>query len=314
MNNKRFLLFDTIPSWHKLCWNSAQHALEINIAETYISALPPIPEDSPLRRSVKEKISRDLFASCSLDLTAEHFGFNKSIRRLGDADPKTKFVPFLVALPRIHVPTGLACQECDGTGKRDECKCLYCDGSKIEMKFNWDKAYAITESLQLLFWLLDIGVETEIPSEAPQWFTLHICAERDMHGSSMGGHLSKDGIHLFKNMFTTRYGCAVDLERSITTALSQAWEYMMGEHSIGYDLRAQIQQDGPVLCLTIPGDAAGVYTINEEMRGDRGMGCEISCHNMDTPAQALACLAGLAVFSEALEKAWRAQKKKQVMT
>lgn len=307
MSNKKCLLFDTIPSWYKLFWNSAQHALEIHIAKAYIAALPPIPENSPLKCSVKGKISRDLFSSCSLDLSAEYFGFNECISRRCIL-PETKCAVFSVTLPRVHVPTGLTCQECDGIGKRDQWECVFCNGSKIEMKFDWDKAYAITESLQMLFWLLDIGVESVIPTEMPQWFTLHICAERDMHGSSMGGHLSKDGLLLFQIMLATRHRCAVDLERSITAALSQSWEYMMGKHSIGYNLRAEVRQDSANLLLTVPGDAAGVYTLNEKIRGDNERGCDISCHNMDNPAQALACLAGLGVFSEALEKAWKAMR------
>ena len=128
------------------------------------------------------------------------------------------------------------------------------------MKYDWYGAYSITESLQLLFWLLDIRLEAEMHTEVPQLFTLHLCAERSMHGSSMGGHLGKDAL-------------------------------------------VEIREDAN-LFITCPGDAAGVYTVNENWRASYDKGCDISCHNMDNPTQALACLAGLAVFSEELEKEW----------
>ena len=310
MSDKKFLLFDTIPSWYKLRWKPAQNKLEIHISEAYIQAMPAIPKDSGLMQYAKKKISENLFSYFSFDLTKEYFGFNESIFRRC-VIPETKYVVFSIALPRIHISTGLSCQKCDGTGKYNNNECLYCNDSKIEMVYQWDNAYTITESLQILFNLLEMGLEVEMSKGVlPQLFSLSICAERDMQGSSMGGHLSKDGLILLRDVIATGKNCCVALENKISDALKQSWFYMMKKQNNDYDchyLRAEIREDANLI-LTVPGDAAGVYTINDYNR-DMGRGCDISCHNMDNPAQALACLVGFAVFSERLEQKWNEQKK-----
>ncbi|OHA19558.1 MAG: hypothetical protein A3C08_02645 [Candidatus Taylorbacteria bacterium RIFCSPHIGHO2_02_FULL_47_18] len=298
------LLLDTLPSWYRLSWNASQNALQIHIAEAYIAALPPIPDNSPLRIFAEKKVSGDLFASYSLDLTAKQFGFNGSVRRLDATDPKTGFVSFSVALPRVHTSTGMACQECGGTGESDDHRCFHCNGFKLEMKYDWYGAYSITESLQLLFWLLDIRLEAEMHTEVPQLFTLHLCAERSMHGSSMGGHLGKDALKMLRCVIASGKERCVNVERRITEALTQSWQHMMAKCDYdNHNLRVEIREDAN-LFITCPGDAAGVYTVNENWRASYDKGCDISCHNMDNPTQALACLAGLAVFSEELEKEW----------
>ncbi|MCR4334742.1 MAG: hypothetical protein NUV47_03400 [Patescibacteria group bacterium] len=307
MSDKKFLLFDTIPSWYKLRWKPVQNKLEIHISEAYIQAVPAIPKDSGLMQYAKKKISENLFSSFNFDLTKDFFGFNESIFRKC-VIPETKFVVFSISLPRIHISTGLSCQNCNNTGEYNNRQCPHCNGSKNQMVYQWDNAYTITESLQILFNLLNMGLEVEMSKDVlPQLFSLSICAERNMHGSSMSGHLSKDGLILLRDVIATGKNCCVALENKISDALKHSWFYMMKKQNNDYNchyLRAEIREDAN-LCLTIPGDAAGVYTINENSRRDtEKRGCDVSCHNMDNPAQALACLVGLSVFFEELEQKW----------
>ena len=141
-----------------------------------------------------------------------------------------------------------------------------------------------------------------MPTTTPQWFALDLGAERDQHGSSLGGNLSRDGLAHLAALARCEEKREVAQGR-IKLSLTEAWRWMMGEFGHApYDLRTEILET-PNLYLTVPGDAAGVYTENEQSRPDRG--CSIGCHNMDNPAQALACLAGLATFSEILEESWR---------
>ncbi|GEM_PF-1702187 len=301
----KIIIYDTVPCWWKLGWSPADNSLRIDIAKAFIAALPPIPDNSPLILRSKQQISDDLFASFSCDLKAANFGFNRSIKRIGEQDSASDFATFAVLLPKVYIATGKACQDCGGTGERDAgMGCLYCGGSKVEMLHDWDTAYNITKSLQLLFWLLELQPETEMATQIPQWLELSLCAERDMHGSSLGGYLSKDGLQLFNRLVHSKRRIR-EVEKRIKDALIQAWKHMMEDRDDDYNLRAEIR-DNANLFLTCPGDAAGVYIVNERHSAH---GCQIDCHNMDNPAQALACLAGLGVFCEELEKMWCEQKK-----
>ena len=61
---------------------------------------------------------------------------------------------------------------------------------------------------------------------------------------------------------------------------------------------------GGVLFIRAKNGHGGRLGYEKEWRFNKDSGCNISCHNMDNPAQVLACLVGLAVFSEELEKEW----------
>lgn len=304
------IISDTLPCWWKLGWSPADNSLKILVAESFISAFPPIPTNSPLILQVKEQISYDLFASFSCDLTAPHFGFNQSIKRVPETKPHESFVTFTANLPQVYCQTGMVCRECGGTGEREPGSyCYSCGGSKVDGVYDWDRAYSVTKSLQLMFWLFDLEVETKMLTQTPQLLRLTLCAERDMHGSSLGGYLSKEGFQTFDHLVHGNTSHVREVEKGITSALKQAWKHMMGnENHVNYNLRAEIREGTSDLFITCPGNAAGVYTTNE--RRSTHSGCEISCHNMDNPAQALSCIAGLAVFCEELERMWRKQEKK----
>lgn len=305
------MIFDTVPCWWKLGWSPSNNSLLIHIAEPFIAVPPPIPLNSPLMRNAQKKVKEDLFSTFSADLTASHFGFNQSIKRIGERDADG-FVTFSVPLPQARIKTGMACAECGGTGERIGSpgdNCMFCDGSKMEMVYEWNNAFSITESLQILFWLLEIEVEAEMPTnKMPQLLRLNLCAERDSHGSSLCGDLSKDGLKLFDSLAHGSRLRIDDLEKRMSVALAQAWNHIIGNRvQDKYNLRAEIRSDSTNLFLTCPGDAAGIYTVNEKYSVHSR--CQISSHNMDNPAQALTCLAGLAVFCEELEKMWHKQRK-----
>lgn len=304
------IIRDTVPCWWKLGWSPNDNSLLIHVAKAFISALPAISPNSPLILAGKSWLAGDLFRSFSCSLTESHFGFNQSIKRVADRNTASEFATFSVLLPKVHRATGRACPDCGGTGKRERGdRCLLCNGSKMEMVYDWDTAFNITGSIQLLFWLLDLEAKTEMPTQTPQWMALNLWAERGMAGSSLGGHLSKDGVRMFKLLIRTGSSPVKKLEKRVTTALAQSWTRMMGKGPYGnYNLRAEIKEDDCNLFLTCPGDAAGAYTLNQQSNLPPEHGCEISSHNMDSPAQALACLAGLAVFCEELEMVWNEQE------
>ncbi len=300
------LVTDTLPCWWKLAWSPTEKALRISIAEAYIKTLPKISSNAPIIKIAREKGEEDLFSRFSYDLTAPYFGFNQSIRRLGQPNSEG-FVPFVIPLPKVLRNTGMVCQECDGIGKQEYGdSCVWCHGKKGRMVYDWYEAFATTASLQLLFWFLDIGYEEEMPTpspQTPQILRLNLCADRNMHGSSLGGDLSRDGLQLLRSLILES-SRTEKVEERIKNSLIRSWKHMMRNNEWDdFNLRAEIREDAN-LFITCPGDAAGVYTVNEN-RFLRDCGCGITCHNMDTPAQALTCLAGLAVFCEELEKKWQ---------
>jgi hypothetical protein len=305
-------LFETVPSWFKLGWRPERHALQIHIAETFISSQKPIPTDAPVVRGMRKSFPDTLFTEFCGDLSQQYFGFGRSIKRLDHLHQMYKdFVSFEVPLPRIWVETGMVCHDCEGTTERNGMDCISCRGTGKDVSYDWHSAFEVTTNLWLLFLYLDADSEQGASADTiPQWFTLTLCAERESHGSSLGGSLSRDGLQML-NILVSHEERREEVEHCISTALTAAWEWMMGgrEYDL-HDLRAEICAT-PNLFLSIPGDAAGVYTENQSPDPERG--CKIGCHNMDNPAQALSTLVGLAVFGEILENAWREQQKIMVL-
>jgi len=116
-----------------------------------------------------------------------------------------------------------------------------------------------------------------------------------MHGGSLSGLYS---IPLVKWM-SEKVGRNIP---EMVGAMSTAYEHMLGPGSAKYGpFRASVDYEGGWLNVYCPGDACGLNPDSNGLEGD-GRGYEFSCHNVDSPAQQLTLLAGLAALHDRVDR------------
>ena len=84
-------------------------------------------------------------------------------------------------------------------------------------------------------------------------------------------------------------------------AMKTAHGYMLGRTESSPRFRASVDSSNGWLRVDCPGDACQIYPSH----GDdikEGRGYEFACHNVDTPAQQLTLLAGLAALHDRVRK------------
>ena len=298
----KLMQYDRIPRKYNLLWNSNQKSIIVQIHNDCVRTFKPVSINSPWVRDMSRTHDADgLLDSFSGNLFSDYFGFNRSIRRAGQLGD---YLDFSVPIPEIKKETSAVCQECGGTVKREEFnRCFYCDGSGKRYIYDWRTSYIITSSLSLLFGTLDLCDETSATEH--QYVTVTMMAEHGQHGSSLGGCFGID-FSRFISLDSTA-------KRIVLTNAVEAMRTAYGQMMIcqNYD-RFRVNADDGFLTMDCPGDACGIYLTDHDHRA--GQGCEFSCHNVDSPAQSLTLLAGIASLVGQANYFISAEEKKLIIT
>lgn len=218
------------------------------------------------------------------------FGFENAIRRHRDSG---EFAEFFVPIPRVRVKTKRQCSNCKGSGKdkrigRDEC--LHCDGIGVEHDYLWHEAYAISASLTVLFMIIEFQ-EVETNCKLPQLLTVHTITDRGSHGGSLGGMYSV----AFCDWLSTFEPHTKIVE--MAEAMKLAYGRMLGRKYFNISrFDGTVADENGWLNVSCPGNACGLHPSSGLV--SRGEGYEFSSHNVDSPAQQLTLLAGLAALHD----------------
>ncbi|HEY4496404.1 MAG TPA: hypothetical protein VJC04_03585, partial [Candidatus Paceibacterota bacterium] len=278
----KLMQYDRIARKYHLLWHSNQKSIIVQIHNDCVKSFKPVSIDSPWVRAMSQTHDADgLLDSFCGDLSSDYFGFNRSIKRTGQSGD---YLDFSVPVPEIKKETGAVCQECGATGKREGFEiCHYCDGSGKMYVYDWRTAYLVTSNLSLLFDTLDLCDETS--AKEYQYVTVTMMAQYGQHGSSLGGCFGIDF-----NGFINQDSMAKKLAlTNAVEAMRTAYDQMMICQD--YD-RFRVNADNGFLTLDCPGDACGIYLTHHDGKAEQG--CQFSCHNVDSPAQSLTLLAGIA--------------------
>ncbi|MDO8579839.1 MAG: hypothetical protein Q7R72_03150 [bacterium] len=286
----KLMQYEHISRKYHLLWSQIQKAIIIKIHRDCIRSAKPVLISSPWFKVVSKQHDVDgLMDSFSGDLSSDSFGFSsegrasiQKLREIGD------YVDFLVPIPQIKKELNFVCEECGGSGKREEFDdtCRHCVGSGKRHIYDWKTGYLTTSSLGLLFDILDGCDETS--AREHQHVTLYMLAQHGQHGSSLGGCFGID----FSNYLLSD---SFELQSIILKNTLEAMQTAYGQLMIlrDYD-RCRIRGDvrEGFLTLDCPGDGCGIYSSGHN--STQRQGHELSCHNVDNPAQSLTLLTGIA--------------------
>lgn len=276
------ILFETLPCWHELSWENEGPTLVLRVHQSYANALS-IKPDAPIVLSFQKTLELGDFKG---DLRG-NFGFNEALRNRGEKDG---FYEFSIELPTIKVKTDSDCDRCGGTGRDadyDE-SCIPCEGEGKELRYDWRRADEISTSLSILTLRLPY-YDQEVPTAFPQLITFEASAGR--RNSSLHGEI---GIVLQRWLASgpenAQYPSAV-------TAMVTAYKKMFGSR---LDMVAQHRFEASTnrggLIVSCPGNGCGINPADWNFR--EGEGYKFSSHNVDTPAEQLTLLAGLAALHD----------------
>lgn len=279
------ILLETLPCWHEISWEESGPALVLRIHRSFVDETT-IGPNAPIVLYLQESQNKGDFSG---DLKG-NFGFNKALKNRGE---KNGFYEFAFEIPSIKEITDVNCDRCDGTGKEESFgKCLSCEGEGKVIKYNWNHADEISSSLYVLTLSLHLYGK-DVPTTFPQLLTFRaLCSQGNR---ALSGEISiplkewlasnPDESHLTKPI----------------SAMKTAYRKMFGqnigivrEHS--FDVR--INNSG--LIINCPGDACGIHPDNWYFRDAEGY--RFGSHNVDTPAQQLTLLTGLASLHDIARK------------
>lgn len=293
----RDIMREDVPCWYEISfeWASQDQVLfpdifrvpflVIRISQDVIGVAELIKQDAWYVTELSQKFE---FVEFSGSLDNQYFGFERSFRITGQ---NKGFREFKAEIPQIKQKTEESCEQCDGSGWDEELEreCLMCRGSGVKYTYHWQAAYALSATLSLLFLLLDSSPEKETHSLLPQLMTVRTITDKDMHGGSIDGVLSVAFCKYLISQNPER--CRFRKAEQVMKAVHQ---YMLGEsHFDESHIRAELFNGR--LSLECPGDRTGIYpsTMGFPKQGE---GYAFSCHNVDSPAQQITLLIGLAVL------------------
>lgn len=315
-----FVERENMPCIYELSFNALVPAIAVRVHKESMARWPSL-NGTPIVSHFLKSFGFSRFEDGS---NGSDFGFEGVFKRIAD---EKEFVAFEVAVPAVKKRVKLVCSLCSGDGKSlfgkclkckgqgqadkmcPECGgsgkddiagvCLFCDGKGKEEHIDYQLAYAISASFTLFFELTALQMRKDEATSCSfsQLVLVDTITERKQHGGSLGGTYSVP-LSRWLSLFEPDTEIA-----EMTQAMVYVWEKMFGrvDKYEGYKFYSKIACKNGWLNVSCPGDACGLHPA-DHWGPDKEMGYKFACHNVDTPAQQIALLAGLAALCDRARK------------
>lgn len=298
MRDYKHIITDDIPCWYELSWRKSIPAIILRVHQDFVENAKIISNDTLLVKALKEDFKFENFNGNF----NENFGFDNVFINRG---LKGKFVEFLVKIPKIKFWVYEPCSRCGGLNQLEifEEECIKCKGrrefkkksenefssDRFEHHYNWKVAHTISASFNVFFRVSGFP-KKETSSPLLQLLTVSTITDRDMHGGSLSGKYSKP---LVRWLSSFKPGTTIF---EMVEAMKVAYRKMFGECSY-FRFRASVDHKNGWLNVDCPGNACGLNPSHNSVKDDDN-GYEFNCHNVDTVAQQLTLLVGLAALHD----------------
>jgi len=296
----KWLIRENIPCWYELSWDKEKTAIILRIHRDFVETVPIITSEHWMIKSLMGKFKfQNFFGDLKKD-----FGFSEGIfKNLGEV--KNDFFEYLIPIPKIKTKTDDPCKECEGTGKdlmakeffQEKRGCLHCGGTGKEYLLDWKAAHAVSATFTFFFSFSNYPAK-ETSAIFPQLMTIETMTDACTHGGSLSGEFSVPLVKWLRSIYQGQDTSVPE----ISQAMKSTYISLFGELGLfdKYSFKAYIGNQGGGLVADCPGQACGIHPSNWDMREKEGY--QFSCHNVDTAAQQITLLAGLAALSEKAKK------------
>jgi len=320
MSDYFFIDRENMPCIYELSFDFGIPAIIVRIHKEFMDRWPKLLEEAPIVVALMQQFGFSTFKSGYKG----DFGFDSAFERTADEDD---FAVFSAQIPVVQKVAEKICPFCSGDkrslfgaclncnrrGKLDEVcpeclgkkedesgfDCLHCGGKGKKTYFDWKPAFAVSASFTLFFHLASFKMAREEATSchSPQLILVNTMTEHNSHGGSLDGTYS---IPLAKWLSSFEPNTE---KKEMTQAMIRAWEKMFGKVD-GYDRHsfyAKVAYKNGWLNVSCHGDRCGLHPENS-WGPESGRGYKFSCHNVDTPAQQITLLAGLAALCDRAKK------------
>ncbi|MCK5539073.1 MAG: hypothetical protein KAI79_19785, partial [Bacteroidales bacterium] len=144
-----YLTREKVPCWYDLSWDSKRCSIILKVHKEFVASLDWMGSKIPIAEEMKEEFS---FKSFSSDFS-KNFGFDDAFK----FEEETKdFFSYLIEMPNPSITPCETCSlqmEFDFLESNLDFLCLECRGRKKIINTDWQKAYAISATLTIFFFL-----------------------------------------------------------------------------------------------------------------------------------------------------------------
>lgn len=286
------------PEWFSLDYSPASGLLAPSLSigfnkHVLTQFLGNLPES--YLRILHEELSKCDADTAFLSDPEKLWGFGEVLRPSWQNPPDKSLAWYHIFIPQIEKETGKKCKECRGKGRNIDLDmdCLRCGGNGKETIMDWKEANRISATLSLLS-LLFTNPKKEwfenLQSSRRQLLSFEIFFREGC--APLSAVLSEDFANVLRSISRKELP-------GVKEALKTSYLHMF--LSFGrfddYHYKAYVQ-DGGQLILDVPGSACGLYVDGFDMSLMRNSGpMKLDCHNVDTHAQQLSLLCGLAALA-----------------
>lgn len=315
-----FIERENMPCIYELSFDAESPAIIVRIHNEFMDRWPKLLREAPIVKGFMQNFGFSVFK----DGYKGDFGFGSAFKRIGD---EADFAAFSVRIPVVEKIAKKVCPlcggdkksffgqctRCMGKGKLDEAcpeclekkddesgfDCLYCGGKGKKTYFDWKPAFAVSASFTLFFELagFKMAKEEATPCRFPQLILVSTITKQSSHGGSLDGTYSIP-LARWLSSFSENTGIP-----EMTEAMVWAWKKMFGkvDEYDRHNFYAKVAYKNGWLNVSCSGDRCGLHPA-DNWGPTSGEGYRFSCHNVDTPAQQLTLLAGLAALCDRARK------------
>ena len=290
MNNDLLMIVsEDQPCWFELSFQKKGPAIILKVHEDFVNQNPAVPTDSPLVQSyIKEFNLSEFYGDFK-----NNFGFKEAkFKNLGI---KNNFYEYLVKIPKVRTITKKVCSSCRGT-KVDiidkELKCRACNGTGKQYENKWQKIKATCLGLNVFF-SFSYMIEKRTSCPLPQLMLIDTYIGEG--NASLGGVYSVSFVDwLIKKCKDKEHTISFP---GINEAMKETYGRMFGKRLFSkYDFRNYIRDGG--LIISCPGQACDIEPNVYGSNIHKGRGYNFGCHNVDTIAQQITLISGLALIHD----------------
>jgi hypothetical protein len=295
------------PVGYFLSYRKENHELSIHIHEKLIAVFPSI---NPKNHLV-ERLSQ--FTKIFEPDIAKNFGFDNCSANCGVRDG---YQIFSFLIPSDYEITEEVCEKCQGSGKDFlEHLCYECGGTQKKRISLYDKIFAISATLSLLFGYLEYVLDQDgLKIFFDQEIILASTVVNQVSGMDLMGGVSSSFSEKCKHCYDLENTSGPEEKASGKRVLSYKAEEAIGDlldHFAGkelsrsdkYDIRAEVNARGGFV-VQCPGvNGCHIYTQSSGLPYFFEDGKSICDHNIDNGNQQLMLLVGFTVlYDEVVHK------------
>ncbi len=284
-----------VPCWYELSWRMRKPAIILRVHRDFATGAEELLKETSNDKCVvgvlKEKFGLKNFIGSFHD----NFGFDDAFVL---AKGKDDFIEFVGKIPKIERLSEERCHDCDGSGRGVFApidwrgKCFICHGTGKKVFYHWPSVDAISASFCVFTAVAAQLSDIETSAKVPQLMTISAMIEKGPNGGFLGGEYSALLVRWLSSL-------PEESILEVIQAMRVTHNRMFGFQELDQSsFRAPVNKKGRLIIIS-PGQCCDMGShYKKEYSAKRILVHDFDSHNVDSSAQQITLLAGLAALND----------------